>query len=112
MKRAASAVLRQMRQGLPQAVGQFFHGYGRGPFADQRQIDPALDVCAQQTDAFQFQCGSFFQQFIDLNELRLYERDHRVHQPIFFLDLRTLAFQLVFRPDQLIFFRQLRVDFR
>ena len=43
----AAEVLRQVCQRVPNAVRQLLHRHNRLLFADQRQIDPALDVCAQ-----------------------------------------------------------------
>ena len=40
------------------------------------------------------------------------EARHCVHEPILLFNLRPLALQLVFRLNQLVFFRQLGVDFR
>ena len=42
-----------IRQRFPNAVRQLLHRYRRVSFADQRQIDPTLDVCAQNADALQ-----------------------------------------------------------
>ena len=71
MQRADDAVLRQIGQRFPDAVRQLLRRHGLLLFTDQREVDPALDVCAQQADVFQALRGSVLQQPIDLKELRL-----------------------------------------
>ena len=111
MQRANSAVLRQISQRFPDAVGQLVYGNDCFLIADQRQFDPALDVCAEQADAFQVFHASVFQQSVDLLKLRLNKAEHRVHQMVLFFDLCALALQRVFRLNQFVFFGQLSVDF-
>ena len=82
---------------------QLAHGDERFLIADQRQIDPALDICTQQTEQFQIWDVFFFQKPIDLKQLGLHERDHLVHEPVLFFDLRALALQRVFRLNQFVF---------
>ena len=112
MQRTGDAVLRQIGQRFPDAVRQLLRRHGLLLLADQREVDPALDVCTQQTDVFQALRGSVLQQPIDLDELRLDEPKHRVHEPVLLLDLRALALQLVLGLNQLVFLRKLRVDLR
>ena len=81
---------------------QLVRRHGRFLIADQRQIDPALEICAQQTDLFQILNAFFFQKPIDLKQLGLHERDHLIHEPTLFFNLRALALQRVFGPDQLV----------
>lgn len=50
MQRADSAVLRQISQRFPDAVDQLVHADDRFLIAEQREIDPPLDIRAQQTD--------------------------------------------------------------
>ena len=72
--------------------------------ADQREIDPPLDIRAQQTDLFQVLNvqglrGFFFQKPVDLKQLGLHERDHLVHEPVLFFNLRALTLQFIFCLD-------------
>ena len=53
----------------------------------------------------------FIQKPADLKQLGLHERDHLVHEPILFFNLRALTLQLVFCLNQLVFLRKLGVDF-
>ena len=110
MQRAGNAILRQIRQRFPNAMRQLLHRHGRFLIADQRQIDPALDICAQDADVLQALRAFIRQQAVDCKQLRLHKAEHRIHQPILFFNLRTLALQRVFGPDQLVFLRKLRVD--
>ena len=77
---------------------------GRFLIADQRQIDPPLDIRAQQADMFQILNAFFFQKPVDLMQLGPHERDHLVHEPVLFLSLRALTLQFVFRLNQFVFF--------
>ena len=94
MQRANSAVLRQISQRFLDAVGQLVYGNDCFLIADQRQIDPSLDIRAQQTDLLQILnvqclCVFFFQKPVDLKQLGLHERDHLVHEPVLFFNLRA-----------------------
>lgn len=99
MKRAGDAILCKIRQRFPHAVRQILHRNRCIPFADQRQIHPPLDVCAQNADVLQALRRSLRQQSVNLKQLRLHKTDYRIHQPVFFLNLRVLPFQLVLRPN-------------
>ena len=46
-----------------------------------------------------------------MKQLGLHERDHLVHEPVLFFNLRALALQRVFRLNQLVFLRKPGVDF-
>ena len=50
MERADSAVLRQISQRFSETVGQLVRTDDRFLIANQRKIDPPLDIRAQQTD--------------------------------------------------------------
>ena len=56
-------------------------------------------------------CVFFFQKPVDLKQLGLHERDHLVHEPVLFFNLRALTLQFIFCLDQLVFLRKPGVDF-
>ena len=51
------------------------------------------------------------QQAVNCKQLRLHKAEHRIHQPVLFLNLRALTLQFIFCLYQLVFLRKLRVDF-
>ena len=97
-------------------MGQLVYGNDCFLIADQRQIDPSLDIRAQQTDLLQIlnvQCLRVFfcQKPVDLKQLGLHERDHLVHEPVLFLNLRALTLQFIFCLNQFVFLQKPRVNF-
>ena len=97
-------------------MGQLVHGNDCFLIADQREIDPPLDIRAQQTDLLQILNVQdlrvfFFQKPVDLKQLGPHKRDHLVHEPVLFLNLRALTLQFIFCLNQLVFLRKPGVDF-